>query len=119
MKNHKNCPYQKSLAGRADPAPIQSSFSRSGTPPASTPGCWRSPSSYKRRSCHVLMPRNSCSEAMRSARTRTPRVGTSTSRFALTAHIWNDRQRDAELIELYAQSELSLGSSNVQRHYDI
>jgi len=58
-------------------------------------------------------------EATRSARIRTPRVGTSTSRFALTAHIWNDRQRDAELIELYAQSELSLGSSNVQRHYDI
>ena len=125
-----SCPSQRSSAARAAPAPIQSSFSRSGTPPASTPGCcrwprvggsmlptrrsppmwgsvpplaadlaWRSPSTYTRRTCPVSTPRISCAEPTRSALTRTPRVATSTSRSASTAHSWNDRRRDAEFTE--------------------
>ena len=112
-----SCPSQKSSAARADPAPIQSSFSRSGTPPASTPDCcrwptvgssmlptrrsppmwgsvppvaadlaWRSPPTSTRRTCHMSTPRTSCAEPTRSALTRTPRVATSTSRSASTAH---------------------------------
>ena len=48
---------------------------------------------------HVSTPGTSCAEPTRSALTRTPRVATSTSRFASTAHSWNDRLRDAEFTE--------------------
>ncbi len=52
-----------------------------------------------RRSCHVSTPRTSCAEPTRSALTRTPRVATSTSGSASTAHSWNDRRSDAEFTE--------------------
>jgi len=55
-------------------------------PPVMADLAWRSPSTYTRRTCHVLTPRTSCAEPTRCARTRAPRVATSTSRSASTAH---------------------------------
>jgi hypothetical protein len=55
-------------------------------PPVAVDLAWRLPSTYTRRTCHVSTPRTSCAEPTRSALTRTPRVATSTSRSASTAH---------------------------------